>query len=81
LRVAELERSLRESIAREPRFRIEYAEILRASDLEPFADGIVRLDDGVVIAAAAHLGAARLIDNVWIPSAAPGDSAHLEARR
>lgn len=72
-RVDALEAFLRRAIEEEPRFRVEYAEVVRAADLEPFSTGTVDIDAGVLIAVAAHLGSARLIDNVWLPPARGGD--------
>jgi pantoate--beta-alanine ligase len=53
---------LRATTATEPLLELEYAEARRDGDLEP----VERLDGHVLVAVAAHLGAARLIDNVML---------------
>ena len=51
--------------------RLQYVEVVRAQDLEP----VETLQGEIVVAAAVHLGATRLIDNVIInipdPEASP----------
>ncbi len=49
-------------LATEPLVELEYAQACRAGDLEP----VDRLDGEVLLAVAARIGAARLIDNVTI---------------
>jgi pantoate--beta-alanine ligase len=49
-------------VGREPRFDLEYVELRDADSLEPVTD----LDGSFVVALAARLGRARLIDNVVI---------------
>jgi pantoate--beta-alanine ligase len=51
-----------ERVAAEPRFALEYVEVRDATSLEPLAT----LDDSFVVALAARLGRARLIDNVVV---------------
>lgn len=55
---------------RDTPLRIQYVEIVRAADLEP----VDPLEGEVLLAAAAHLGGTRLIDNVTatIPRRGPG---------
>lgn len=50
------------AVAGEPRVDFEYAEVRRAHDLRP----VDRLDGEVLVAVAARVGAARLIDNVTL---------------
>jgi pantoate--beta-alanine ligase len=57
---------LRERLREEPRLRIEYAEVVHPGTLEPFPGGLIARRAGVLIAVAAHAGATRLIDNLWI---------------
>ena len=52
------------------RFEPQYVEVVRSEDLSP----IERLEGEILIAAAAHLGATRLIDNVIVQVPAPGAS-------
>lgn len=49
-------------VASEPRARLEYAEVVSADDLRP----VRRLDGDVLVAVAARLGRARLIDNATL---------------
>jgi pantoate--beta-alanine ligase len=66
-RVARLAAFLLDRLREEPRLRVEYAEILDAGTLAPFASGSVRpAPHGILIAVAAHAGGVRLIDNVWV---------------
>jgi pantoate--beta-alanine ligase len=51
-----------DTVSAEPRCNLEYAEVRRASDLEP----INTVDGEVLIAVAAHVGATRLIDNISV---------------
>jgi pantoate--beta-alanine ligase len=51
-----------DTVSAEPRCELEYAEVRRASDLEP----IDRVDGEVLIAVAAHVGGKRLIDNISV---------------
>ena len=52
-------------IAEEALVRLDYAEAVSTSDLEPVA----RIENGTLVALAAFVGKTRLIDNVIIPSA------------
>lgn len=49
-------------VASEPRARLEYAEVVSGDDLGP----VRRLDGDVLVAVAARIGRARLIDNVTL---------------
>jgi pantoate--beta-alanine ligase len=61
---------LRSDLEREGGLRIDYAEVLEAATLRAFEGGLLRRGPGgIVVAVAAHVGGARLIDNVVI---APG---------
>ncbi|HEX6312792.1 MAG TPA: pantoate--beta-alanine ligase [Acidimicrobiia bacterium] len=55
-------RGIRSFVAAEPLVDLEYAEVRRAGDLTP----VDRLDGEILVAVAARVGAARLIDNVTI---------------
>lgn len=78
-RIARLAALLESALRREPGLRIEYAEIRDAATLEEPARSLVgELDDGVVVAVAAHSGSTRLIDNVWL---GPRTGAALEEHR
>jgi pantoate--beta-alanine ligase len=54
--------SVRDAVAAEPRFTLEYAELRDAHDLAPAA----ALDGSLLLAVAAHIGGTRLIDNVHL---------------
>jgi pantoate--beta-alanine ligase len=51
-----------DTVNAEPRCDLEYAEVRRASDLDP----IDRVDGEVLIAVAGHVGLTRLIDNISV---------------
>ncbi len=51
---------VREMLAREPLVREEYVEVVDAEELTP----VTYIDRRVIVAVAAHVGSARLIDNV-----------------
>ncbi len=55
-------------IATEPRVRLDYAEVVDAGELAP----VTRIDGDVLVAVAAHVGAARLIDNMTVSVGATG---------
>jgi pantoate--beta-alanine ligase len=57
-----LARTIEATVAAEPLVALEYAEVRRATDLEP----VDRLDGELLIAVAAQVGSARLLDNVTI---------------
>jgi pantoate--beta-alanine ligase len=59
-RAAVLEALVRERVGSEPKVALEYAEVRDARTLEPRAD----IEGDVVLALAAAVGRARLIDNV-----------------
>jgi len=64
--------ALRDRLAATP-FRIQYAEAVRARDLQ----SVETIEDETLIAVAAHLGATRLIDNITVrPPAGGGPGAH-----
>lgn len=54
---------VRELIAAEPLVRLDYAEAVETTGLEPVA----RVENETLIALAAHVGKTRLIDNILIP--------------
>ncbi|GMU77211.1 MAG: pantothenate synthetase [Acidimicrobiia bacterium] len=55
-------------IATEPRVRLDYAEVVDAGELAP----VTRIDGDVLVAVAAHVGSARLIDNMTVSVGATG---------
>ena len=59
---ATITRTIANTVATEPLVALEYAEVRRASDLEP----LDHLDGEILVAVAAQIGPARLIDNVMI---------------
>ena len=54
-------------LSRDPRFRVEYFEVVTQADMQP----VQEIDGPVVIAAAVWLGATRLIDNVAVECTPP----------
>jgi pantothenate synthetase len=54
--------TIRETVATEPTVELEYVEVRDAASIAPIA----RVDGGVLLALAAHVGGTRLIDNVGI---------------
>lgn len=66
------------TVAGEPRVDLEYAEVHRAHDLQP-VDHRDGLDGEVLVAVAARVGAARLIDNVTLTIAGTDVTADLGA--
>ncbi len=70
---------IREFVAsrlRETPLRLQYVEVVRAHDLEPVAS----LKGEILVAAAAHLGTTRLIDNVIIKTPNPEASPSCEEK-
>ena len=59
---AAVRRAIEATVATEPLVDLEYAEVRRASDLEP----VTEIDGELLVAVAARVGPARLIDNVMI---------------
>jgi pantoate--beta-alanine ligase len=57
-----LTRGIESMVAREPLVEHEYAEVRRAADLS----SVARLDGEILVAVAARVGSARLIDNITI---------------
>jgi pantoate--beta-alanine ligase len=70
---AEVRRLVIERIATEPEVKLDYAELVDASDLTP----VNRLDGSVLLAVAAFVGRARLIDNAHITVSTSGVEADL----
>jgi pantoate--beta-alanine ligase len=70
---AALENLVREHVAREPLVALEYAEVRDADTLEPVSE----VDHAVVLAVAAAVGRARLIDNVVLTVDGPTVAADL----
>ena len=63
-------------VGEEPRFALEYVEVRRADSLEP----ITTLEDEFVVALAARVGRARLIDNVVLRVTPDGVDVDLGVR-
>jgi pantoate--beta-alanine ligase len=61
---------------RETPLRLQYVEVVRSHDLEP----VESLKGEILVAAAAHLGATRLIDNVIIKTPNPEASPSCEGK-
>ncbi len=59
---AQAEAAVREALAQEPRFQVQYVSAVHPDTLQPTPDA----GPPTVLAAAAYLGAARLIDNIRI---------------
>lgn len=74
---ARLVGDLRRRVAREPLFRLQYAEVVDAQTLEPTP----RLSGRVLVALAAFLGRARLIDNVVVNVPDASRSSRRAARK
>jgi pantoate--beta-alanine ligase len=70
-------REVRRIVAAEPRFRLQYAEIVDARTLEPCRT----LSGRVLVAAAAFLGRARLIDNVVVTVPAGAGTKRARSRK
>lgn len=72
---AELERDLEVALDAAPGVVREYAEVLRGRDLVP--TGTIEVGEEYVVAVAARVGAARLIDNATF-TVAPGGAVHVD---
>jgi pantoate--beta-alanine ligase len=68
----ELQRALHKVLNREPRARVDYAEIVDAETFEP----VVRISQPAYALLAVHIGKTRLIDNLRMEPA--GDELHAE---
>ena len=55
-------------VATEPKVQLEYAEVVDAADLDPTTE----IDGDVLVAVAAHVGRARLIDNMTVSVGSSG---------
>jgi pantoate--beta-alanine ligase len=66
-RAVEIARQLRETIESERCLRVDYAEVVDARTLRPFAGGKIEVSPhGALLAVAAFAGETRLIDNVVV---------------
>jgi pantoate--beta-alanine ligase len=74
---ARVRTAVRRGIAAESRFRLQYAEVVDARTLEPCR----RLSGRVLVAAAAFLGRARLIDNVVVTVPAASEPARRPSQK
>lgn len=68
---------VKETISQEPRFRIDYVELLRYPDLEP----LETIHGKVILAIAAWLGQTRLIDNVILATDMTEHGAEVSGER
>jgi pantoate--beta-alanine ligase len=68
----ELQRTLHKVLSREPRARVDYAEVVDAETFEP----VVRISKPAYALLAVHIGKTRLIDNLRMAPA--GDELHTE---
>ena len=67
-RVAQIRKRLLEELQPGPELEVDYAEVLNAEDLSEFEGGVASgSPSGILIAVAARVGRARLIDNLVIP--------------